>query len=139
MDRKIYFAGSIRGGRDDQEIYLAVIEELGKYGTVLTEHLGSKELGIQGEHTNTDALIFERDMDWVREANVIVAEVSTPSLGVGYELGQAEAMGKQILCLYRPSEGKRLSAMVAGNDYVQVEEYHTLADVIELFSGYFNS
>jgi len=139
MDRKIYFAGSIRGGRDDQEIYFAVIKELGKYGTVLTEHLGSKELGVQGEHTNTDTFIFKRDMDWVREADVIVAEVSTPSLGVGYELGQAEAMGKQILCLYRPSEGKRLSAMVAGNNYVQIEEYQTLKDVVELFSGYFNS
>lgn len=139
MDRKIYFAGSIRGGRDDQEIYFAVIKELSKYGTVLTEHLGSKELGIQGEHTNTDAFIFERDMDWVQEAGVIVAEVSTPSLGVGYEIGRAEAMGKQILCLYRPSGNKRLSAMVAGNSYVQVEEYQTLEDIVELFSGYFNS
>ncbi len=139
MDRKIYFAGSIRGGRDDQEVYFAIIAELGKYGTVLTEHLGSKELGIQGEQDNPNSFIFERDMDWVREADVIVAEVSTPSLGVGYELGQAQAMGKQVLCLYRPSEGKRLSAMVAGNNYVQVEEYQTLSDIVELFRDYFNS
>ena len=139
MNRKIYFAGSIRGGRDDQEIYFSVINELGKYGTVLTEHLGLKELGSQGEHTKTDAFIFERDMDWVEEADVIVAEVSTPSLGVGYEIGRAETMGKQILCLYRPSEGKRLSAMVVGNPRVQVEEYRTLEDIIELFKGFFNS
>jgi nucleoside 2-deoxyribosyltransferase len=67
--------------------------------------------------TRTDKDIFERDMEWVREADIIVAEVSTPSLGVGYELGQAEAMGKKVLCLYREQEGKRLSAMVNGNNY----------------------
>ena len=38
---------------------------------------------------------------------VIVAEVTQPSLGVGYELGRAVAMGKRILCLYRPQENKR--------------------------------
>lgn len=139
MSRKIYFAGSIRGGRDDQEIYFAIIEELAKYGTVLTEHLGSKELGSEGEYTKTDTFIFERDMDWVREADVIVAEVSTPSLGVGYEIGQAQAMGKKILCLYRPSEGKRLSAMVSGNAYVQIAEYQSLEDVIKIFDNYFAS
>lgn len=139
MSRKIYFAGSIRGGRDDQEIYFAIIKELNKYGSVLTEHLGSKELGVEGEHTKTDTFIFERDMDWVSEADVIVAEVSTPSLGVGYELGQAQAMGKKILCLYRPSEGKRLSAMVSGNAYVQIAEYQSLEDVIKIFDNYFAS
>lgn len=139
MSRKIYFAGSIRGGRNDQEIYFSIIKELAKYGSVLTEHLGSKELGIEGEHAKTDTFIFERDMDWVSEADVIVAEVSTPSLGVGYELGQAQAMGKKILCLYRPSEGKRLSAMVSGNVYMQVEEYQSIEDVIQLFNSYFAS
>jgi len=133
----IYFAGSIRGGRDDQELYLGVIEELGKYGTVLTEHIGDKALTGQGEVTITDEYIFERDMAWVREADVIVAEVSTPSLGVGYELGQSESMGKPILCLYRKTEGKRLSAMVAGNSYVKIFEYKTIEDVVVILADYF--
>ena len=37
----------------------------------------------------------------------IVAEVTQPSLGVGYEIGRAVAMGKRILCLYRPQPDKR--------------------------------
>ena len=37
----------------------------------------------------------------------IVAEVTQPSLGVGYEIGRAVAMGKRILCLYRPQQDKR--------------------------------
>lgn len=135
---KIYFAGSIRGGRDDQELYFDMITDLQKHGTVLTEHIGNKELGSFGEVSRTDKEIFERDMEWVKEADVIVAEVSTPSLGVGYELGQAEAMGKPILCLYRETEGKRLSAMVAGNEYVLIKKYKTIEDLSGIFTEYFN-
>ena len=136
---KIYFAGSIRGGRDDQELYFSVIAELQKYGTVLTEHIGNKDLTGQGEVKRTDKEIFDRDMEWVREADLIVAEVSTPSLGVGYELGQAEAMGKPVLCLYRESEGKRLSAMVAGNKYFNINVYSNLDDVTSILKKYFES
>lgn len=70
-------------------------------------------------------------MDWVREADVIVSEVTNPSLGVGYELGQAEAMGKPILCLYREQEGKRLSAMLSGNPYPTIVTYRVLEEAKE--------
>jgi nucleoside 2-deoxyribosyltransferase len=129
---KIYFAGSIRGGRDDQELYSAMIEELQTYGEVLTEHIGSSDLGNQGEQ-KTDQFIFERDMDWVKEADIIIAEVTTPSLGVGYEIGQAESMGKKIVCVYRKIEGKRLSAMIAGNSKMNIFEYATLEDLKRIF------
>lgn len=136
---KIYFAGSIRGGRDDKGLYFAMIEELQKYGIVLTEHIGSKELTGMGEMTRTNEDIFNRDMEWVREADLIVAEVSTPSLGVGYELGQAEAMGKPVLCLYRETEGKRLSAMVAGNGYFPVHIYKDLEEVKAILKKHFSA
>jgi nucleoside 2-deoxyribosyltransferase len=127
---KIYFAGSIRGGRDDQELYFSIIRELQKYGTVLTEHVGDKFLTGHGEVGLTDSQIFERDMAWVRESDVVVAEVTSPSLGVGYELGQAEAMGKKTICLYRTVEGRRLSAMIAGNSYFKLCAYATIDDVV---------
>lgn len=135
---KIYFAGSIRGGRDDKELYSQVIAELQSYGTVLTEHIGSLDLTEQGE-THTESFIFERDMKWVREADVIVAEVSTPSLGVGYEIGQAEAMSKPILCLYRSQEGKKLSAMIAGNAAVTIRPYETLEEVQVILRDFFSA
>lgn len=126
---KIYFAGSIRGGRDDQELYFSIIKELQNHGTVLTEHLGNKDLSSKGEEKLTDTQIFERDMEWVREADIIVAEVSTPSLGVGYELGQAESMGKRIVCLHRNIEGKLVSAMLRGNKHMEIHQYATIEDV----------
>lgn len=139
LGMKIYFAASVRSGRDDQAIYSAIIEELGKHGTVLTEHLGVKDLSVLGEQEITDTEIFARDMDLLRAADVIVAEVSTPSLGVGYELGQAEALGKRVLCLYRPSEGKRLSAMVAGNPAVVVRTYANEDEVRKVLAEFFTT
>jgi len=134
---KIYFAGSIRGGRDDKEIYFAIITELGKYGTVLTEHVGDKKLSSQGEVTITDKYIFDRDMSWVKESDLIVAEITTPSLGVGYEIGQAQSMGKPILCIFRQTEGKRLSAMMAGNSNLKNLEYKTIEDISRILKEYF--
>ena len=136
---KIYFAGSIRGGRQDQEIYFSIINELTKYGTVLTEHIGQKNLSEKGEQNLTEQFIFERDMAWVREADVLVGEVTAPSLGVGYEIGQAESMDKKILLLYRSVEGKKLSAMLLGNTKVKVAQYETFDDARAILAEYFDA
>lgn len=132
---KIYFAGSIRGGRDDKELYLAVINLLGKYGKVFTEHVGDKALSALGEDGSNDEYIYNRDMAWLNEADVVVAEITTPSLGVGYEIGKAEM--KPILCLYRTPDGKRLSAMIGGNKSLQVETYKSIQDVEAILEKFF--
>ena len=44
--------------------------------------------------------------------NLRPQEVTQTSLGVGYELGYACAIGKPVLALWRPQEGKVLSAMI---------------------------
>lgn len=50
---KIYFCGSIRGGRDDVNIYRRLVEKLQSYGTVLTEHVSSSELTDRGQRSKT--------------------------------------------------------------------------------------
>jgi nucleoside 2-deoxyribosyltransferase len=126
---KIYFAGSIRGGRDDQFIYEEIIKLLTEYGTVLTEHVGEKTLSALGEQVVTEKFIFDRDVGWITEADVIVAEATSPSLGVGYEIGIAEKLGKKIICLCRPTEGKSLSAMVRGNAHCTVYDYQDIEEL----------
>ena len=91
--KKIYFAGSIRGGREDLALYAALIARLQERAEVLTEFIGESTLEDQEAATMTDYDIYERDMALLREADAIVAECSTPSLGVGYELGSAYALG----------------------------------------------
>ncbi|XP_078676101.1 5-hydroxymethyl-dUMP N-hydrolase-like [Branchiostoma floridae x Branchiostoma belcheri] len=110
---KIYFCGSIRGGRCDAELYARIIEQLKAYGTVLTEHVGFKEPVLKHIEGN-DVAIHTQDMAWLQESDVVVAEVTQPSLGVGYEIGKAVGWNKRILCLYRPADGKGLSAMIRG-------------------------
>lgn len=118
----IYFAGSISGGRGDQAVYQQIIELLKQHGTVLTEHFGDATLTSKGEDLS-DAVIHDRDLEWLRQADVLVAEVTTPSLGVGYEIGRAAEWGKRIVCLYRPADGRRLSGMIAGCAGVVVRAY----------------
>jgi len=134
---KIYFAGSIRGGRGDAALYHRIIQTLGAYGQVLTEHVGDAALSAKGEDGPTDRAIYSRDMDWLAQADAIVAEVTIPSHGVGYEIGQAEAMGKPVLCLHRPGEG-HLSAMLSGNASLQCAPYQTLDDLAPILSRFFD-
>ncbi len=134
---KIYFAGSIRGGRQDKELYLQLIEHLRNHGEVLTEHVGLQNLSEFGEDGPSDELIFKRDVSWIDESDVIVAEVTTVSLGVGYEIARAESLGKPVLCLYREQEGKKLSAMISGNEVLEVKLYDSLDASKEIIDSYF--
>ena len=124
----IYFAGSISGGRGDQAIYKQIIDLLKQHGTVLTEHFGDASLTAGGENLD-DCAIHDRDLEWLRRADVLVAEVTTPSLGVGYEIGRAVEWGKRIICLYRPSPGRRLSGMIAGCGGIVVRPYDDVAQL----------
>ncbi len=126
---KIYFAGSIRGGREKVEEYKKIIALLSAYGTVLTEHIGDSSVGADGQIELTDQQIYTKDIHWINEADVVVAEVTVTSLGVGYEIGYAEGLGKRIICLYQPSEGKRLSAMLSGNQKIEVIEYQSVEEL----------
>lgn len=126
---KIYFAGSIRGGREDAALYLQIIEYLKTYGEVLTEHIGDSKLTDAGDDGPTDKYIHDRDLKWLQSAHVLVAEVTTVSMGVGYEIGRAVESGKKVLCLFRPDSGKNLSAMITGCPNLKLVNYHTLEEV----------
>ena len=133
----IYFAGSIRGGREDKALYLEIIRQLSKYGRVLTEHIGDAQLSMLGEAAD-DRAIHDRDLSWLRDSEYVVSEVTTPSLGVGYELGKATEWDKQILCLFRPGSNRALSAMIAGSDKIKVQEYQSAAELSEIFDEFFS-
>ncbi len=126
----IYFAGSIRGGQSDVALYAELIEMLDDHGTVLTEHVGNET--VQEEESQagmTDHDIHEQDLTWLRQADAVVAEVTTPSLGVGYEIGRSVELGTPVHCLYRPDSEHGLSAMIRGSDSVNVVEYDSPEEV----------
>ena len=125
---KIYFAGSIRGGRSDVAVYAAMIAFLRSFGEVLTEHVGNPELTEKGDDGPNDRYIHDRDMLWLAACDLVVAEVTVPSLGVGYELGWASALKKPVLCLYRPVPERPLSAMIAGSPGIETAAYSCIEE-----------
>lgn len=130
----LYFAGSIRGAEADRETYLQIIEELKKRYNVLTEHVGSEKM-INDENKLTDKEIEARDMKWIREADFVVAEVTSPSHGVGIELNEAKNLGKPVICIHR-NNGKRISAMIAGNDHFIISPYDTVEEVVSVIDAF---
>lgn len=132
-DLKIYFCGSIRGGRSYQELYKRLIKHLQKYGNVLTAHVGEKNIG--DEHRLGNREIYLRDMDWLKKADLVIAEVSNPSLGVGFEIATALNLNKKILCLSRIDEDK-LSAMISGCPDLKIFVYSEIKEAKEAITGF---
>ncbi len=133
---KIYFAASIRGGREDSNIYAKIINYLKGFGEVLTEHVGCKSISAEGENTMNDIEIHDRDMEWLMDSDIIIAEVTNPSLGVGYELGRAIEYNKRILCLYRRKSGKKISAMISGAEEIDCVVYSDMEDLKKTIADY---
>lgn len=122
MAKKVYFACSVRGGGDTSN-YKALLDIIKKSGgSVLSEIFVNDAIQFSGSPLPSPD-IYRRDIDMIKEADVIIAEVTNPSLGVGYELGYAENLGKPILCLFDSTSNRRLSAMIEGNPSVIVTVY----------------
>lgn len=130
---KIYFSGSIRGGRQDAELYSQLIREIKKYGEVLTEHIGATEF----THELSDNEIHEQDMLWLNEADIVIGEVTNPSHGVGYEIGRAVAMNKKVICLYRSRNNKSISAMIKGSPAVICYKYSYIEEAKKIIRRIF--
>ena len=124
---KVYFAGAIRGGRKDAELYRKVIAAMKEKHQVLTEHVG--DLSLSTVEDKGDQAIYEQDTAWLRECDIVVAECTQVSLGVGYELAYAEAHGKEVHIFYRPQE-TQLSAMLAGNERFHIHRYADEAEML---------
>jgi hypothetical protein len=126
---KIYFAGSIRGGRVDAELYRRMISYMQSQGhNVLTEHVGSGKLCLSEQGRDRDAAIYNQDTAWLRESDVVIAECTCPSLGVGYELAYAERFEVPVHIFYNPSKCA-LSAMLTGDSYFHIHPYNTEEEI----------
>lgn len=109
----IYFACSITGGREFESVYQVITQALKEDShNVPTAYLA--ESGVTSLEAVIDPFeVYSRDVTWVRASDALIAEVSAPSHGVGYEIGYALELGKPVLALYQ--EGRRVSKMISGN------------------------
>lgn len=116
---KIFLSGSIRGGRQLLETYrfmYAALEEAG--AEVLSWHVADPDLE-ENESKMTEQDIYDRDMGLLAKSDALIAEVTVPSTGVGYEICRALDRKIPVLCLHRPDAV--VSAMVLGNPYPSLD------------------
>ena len=135
---KIYFSGSIRGGRGDVSIYQEIILYLNQFGKVLTEHVGDDSLKSTGEAGKDNKAIHDRDLELLLESDIVIAEVTNPSLGVGYEIAKAIEYRKRIFCIYRNIDNKQISAMILGSSDLICLEYRDLKSLKVTLSPHLN-
>ena len=110
----IYFACSLTGGRSDEDVYGQIVDYLLERGVeVPTAHLARPEV-MALERVVEPNEVYQRDIDWIQNCDAMIAEVSTPSHGVGYEIAYALSLKKPVLACYR--EGATVSKMITGND-----------------------
>jgi 2'-deoxynucleoside 5'-phosphate N-hydrolase len=126
----IYFACSITGGRQDEAAYAALVAALLEDGHIVpTASLASPAVMDQ-EGRITPEEVYARDVAWIEACDVLIAEISTPSHGVGYEIGYALSKGKPVLCCYR--QGRRISKMLSGNPNLQTRSYSSEAELAQI-------
>lgn len=134
----IYYAGSIRGVQNKEIVMFnkTIINYLKKSYTVLTEHISDESIAGKGEELS-DTEIYKRDINWLDMADVLIAEVSLPSLGVGYEIRYAVGNKIKVLCLFNPKiMKKKLSAMISGCPDVTVRNYDSLKKVKKILDEF---
>ncbi|HUP49596.1 MAG TPA: nucleoside 2-deoxyribosyltransferase [Thermoanaerobaculia bacterium] len=128
MARTIYFSGSISGGREDLAMYRRIVGRLERDGHRVQAGTVTSAAVHDGGENLPAAEIFARDLRWMAEVaaagGVLVAEVSRPSTGVGYEVAAARyRFGMAVICLWRPAFTRRCSGMVAGDPGLRLIEY----------------
>jgi nucleoside-diphosphate-sugar epimerase len=116
---KVYLACTVRGDRGGVLAGRAICERLQAHGhEVLTTHLLEDDVET-AESEITECDVFRRDLEWLTSCDVLVAEASGSSYGVGFEvgyvLGRAAASGQRVVLLYDIARRDKVSRLITGN------------------------
>jgi nucleoside 2-deoxyribosyltransferase len=118
---KIYLAGSMAAGRDFESGIKLISEKLEKLGCkIITKNnvVQNNKNSIKPINLRNRKYIMKRDKKWLKSSDLVIAEVSQYSHGVGYEHAYAEFQGKPILLLRSKALiGQKYSAFLDGTDY----------------------
>ena len=135
---KIYFACSITGGREYEKTYQAITNFLLDEGhQVPTAHLAASNI-LDLERIVVPSEIYARDVNWILSSDILLAEVSVPSHGVGYEIGFALNAGKHVLCLHQ--KDRAVSKMITGNPHplLTIKAYDDISQALAQASTFMN-
>ena len=123
----VYLACTVRGDRAAVGLLRGVADAIEAQGhTVLTRHLLADHPDA-AESQLTERAVFERDLRWLEASEVLIAEASGSSYGVGFEvgyvLGRSQDTGQRVLLLYDAARRGLVSRMIAGNTHPACTTY----------------
>ena len=137
----VYLACTVRGDRSALGIVRHVAARLEAMGhEVLTAHL-LQDYVDEAEGDLSNEAVFERDLRWLESCDLLVAEASGSSYGVGFEvgyiLGRAAATGQRALVLYDAARTSAVSRMLSGNTHPACTTlaYETTAQIDEFLDA----
>jgi len=137
---KIYFAASITNNNSNIDLYNKIIKHLSSYGKVLNKKIGDKKfLHKRKRIIFSKKQVHDFDLSLLLKADVVIAEITIPSLGVGYEIGRAVERNKPVLSLYHKKVEKHLSAMIIGSSEIINYPYQTFSDIKLIIDNFFSS
>lgn len=126
---KIYISGSIYGGREKLETYKKMIPALEQFAEVVDKNIADDDV-IKKEAFQRDEDVFQDLEAKLKSADLIFAEVTIPSLGVGYELGLADALGKRVIGIYDTTITPKVSTMIRGNKRIRLIPYENIDEIL---------
>jgi len=127
---KIYVSGSMYGGQQKINIYKKLIDKLEEYGEVLTKQIADPD-AIKKEVFQKDEDIYKDLENKLEKADIIIAEVSVPSIGVGYEIGYASKLNKKIIAIYDKNYIDKVTTMIRGNKKIRIISYEDINEIID--------
>ena len=127
---KIYVSGSMYGGQQKINIYKKIIDKLEEYGEVLTKQIADPD-AIKKEVFQKDEDIYKDLENKLEKADIIIAEVSVPSIGVGYEIGYASKLNKKIIAIYDKNYIDKVTTMIRGNKKIRIISYEDINEIID--------
>lgn len=131
----IYCAGPIRGDTTFQRYYLDIIKYVEVRGqTPLAEMTGKFNFSIP----LSEKQLYTRDIKWINGSQLMIAEISGPSLGVGFEIAYALFQKKIPVLALASKEAKKLSAMLVGcdSDLLTIKRYKNIEDMQNIISDF---
>jgi hypothetical protein len=140
---RIYLACTVRGDRGGVHAGRAICQRLQHHGhEVLTTHLLGDDVEV-AESALSEEHVFRRDLDWLSNCDVLVAEASGSSYGVGFEvgyvLGRARETGQRVVLLYDAARSHCISRLIVGNCDAACTTfaYRSLAELSTFLDGQF--
>jgi len=131
---KIYFGFTVAGDRSSIDAARKVVHLLEEIGhEVLTRHLVSDN-AWEADRTISPQDVYRRDMAWLQQCDLFIAEVSGSSFGLGFETGYLlGATNKRVILLYRRDLESKVSLLITGNIHANctVAPYATFEEIEE--------